>query len=275
MGPIPTALNEIRSQIPPAILERAFLDKVRHYATSPANLDALIRSEVLEKRVLPNCNLVGGVQAVLDLSGIVRDEPDSRTSIYCIPPEYLQGRDIVSAHSVSYGFGYSNSYGNYNPMFDAMQAQGCGNAGILTAASALWSAYANMPIIATARTQIIGVNTVMIQDQIRIPGRAWLFCVLAHDSQMTNIQPASYMRFAELCVLATKAYIYNTQIVELNMGAIAGGYDLGIIKDIISEYADANQNYLDALSERWRKTSILNDQAQSLIAIRNLLGTNW
>lgn len=274
-SPFPMALMEIKNRIPIPVLQRAFGDVQRRFSSVPVDLDSMIMQNVIKSRVMMHCNIIGGTQVMINLSGYPRQVPDERSSLYHVPPEALQGREIVSPQSVSYGYGYSIAYSNYNPYFDQMQSAGCGNAGILTAANQIYSAMANLPIVETARVTLIGTNQVLIQDQVRIPDRVYLRAMLTHDSQMANIQSASWGRFAQLCVLATKAYIYNHMVINLNRGAIEGGFDLGVIKEIIDGYADADELFLTYLEETWFKTSRMNDHETHLRHVRNLMGSGW
>jgi hypothetical protein len=274
-SPFQFALMEIRNNIPPEVLQRAFGDAGRRFSAVPVDIDSIITQNVIKSRVMAHANLIGGTQVMINLSGYPRQVPDERSSLYHVPPEALQGREIVSPHSVSYGYGYSIAYSNYNPYFDQMQSAGCGNAGILTAANQLYSAMANLPIVETARVTLIGTNQVLIQDQVRIPDRVYLRATLTHDAQMANIQSASWGTFAKLCVYATKAWIYNYYLVPLNRGAIEGGFELGVIKDVIDGYSDANELFLTYLEETWNKTSRMNDHETHLRHVRNLMGSGW
>jgi hypothetical protein len=269
------ALQEIRARIRPQLLTEAFQPQLRMHSIVPTDLSTLIRKNVIDSRVMTSCNLIGGEEILLDLSGLPRDVPDERSSLYYIPMELTQGRQIMAVNSVSYGYGQSIAYSSYNPWFDSMQQQGCGNAGILTAANPLYAAMANMPIVETARVSLVNVNVIMIQDQIRIPDRVFLRCRIAHDSEMANIQSASWGAFAALCVLATQAYIYNNLIIAVNQGQILGGYEIGEFKNQLDNLADADELFLTYLNEKWYKTSKMNSAETHLRHVRNLMGGPW
>jgi hypothetical protein len=61
-----------------------------------------------------------------------------------------------------------------------------------------------------------------------------------------------------LVEFAVKAYIYNELIVDIDMGELQGGQQLGIFKQIVEGYADAEQNYQDKLKS-WMAISVMND----------------
>jgi len=272
---IQKALQDIRFRIPRQLLQEAFMSEMRHFAIVPTDIDTLIRKNVIDTRVMTDCNLIGGEELMLDLSFVPREIPDNRSSLYYVPPEAIQGRQIVSVMSVSYGYGQSIAYSNYNPYFDNMQQQGCGNAGVLTAANQLMSSMTNMPIVETARVSLVNTNVVLVEDQIRIPDRVFLRCRIAHDSEMQNIQPASWGMFSELCVFAVKAYIYNQLIITVNQGQVLGGYEIGEFKSQLDNFADADELYRTHLAEKWYKTSKFNSQLSAVRHVRNLMGGAW
>jgi hypothetical protein len=75
----------------------------------------------------------------------------------------------------------------------------------------------------------------------------------------------------ELIPIRTKP-IYNTYTVQLDIGELRGGQNLGKIKEIIDSYADAEQNYEDYLKEKWAKIAIMNDGERWLRALRMQIG---
>lgn len=272
---IQKALLDIRARIRPALLQRAFADPSQRWSTQPMDLDFLIRSNVIDTRVRSDCNLIGGMQVLINLSGYPREVPDERSSLYHVPMEATQGRQIVSPHSVSYGYGYSIAYSNYNPFFDQMMQGGCGNAGILTVANQLYSSMSNMPIVESARVQMISPNTILIQDQVRIPDRVYLRATLEHDSEMSELQPPAQRAFSNLCVLAVQAYIYNSLIIEVNRAQISGGFEIGEFKNQLDMLSDSDELYRTYLDETWYKTSRMSDHETHLRHVRNMMGNGW
>ena len=272
---IAKALQDIHFYIPSELLKEAFLAENRRYSTMPMDIDFFIRRNIIDSQVRSDCDLIGGKQILINCSAFARTVPDERSSIYHIPLEATQGRQIVSPHSVSYGYGYSIAYSNYNPFFDQMMQEGCGNAGILTPAGQLYSAMSNMPIVETARVSLLTPNTILIQDQVRIPDRVYCRAVLAHDSEMSDILPASQGVFAQLCVYAVQAYIYRKLVIEVNMGRIQGGFEIGEFKNQLDRFSDSAELYRTFLNEKWYKTSRMNDPETQLRSIRSLMGSGW
>jgi hypothetical protein len=77
---------------------------------------------------------------------------------------------------------------------------------------------------------------------------------------MSHIQPRSYKAFCKLVEYAVKAFIYNEYIIEVDMGELRGGHNLGKFKDIIEGYSDAEELYSTYLTEKWQKIAFQNDR---------------
>ena len=53
--------------------------------------------------------------------------------------------------------------------------------------------------------------------------------------------------FNKVCEYAVKAYIYTKLIFSIESNLVVRGMDIGIMKDIVSNYADANEKYDEQL----------------------------
>ena len=81
-------------------------------------------------------------------------------------------------------------------------------------------------------------------------GTLWAMnCRLAYDDFLTNLNTTSVQPFADLCVWAVKAYIFNITTVPLDKAYIMNGYQVGQFKTIIDSYADANEKYAEAFDK--------------------------
>ena len=121
-------------------------------------------------------------------------------------------------------------------------------------------AMGSMPVTSTAYVQLIGENVVMVRDTVLLPANIYLRCLLENDSNMSHIQLKSYRDFSKLVELAVKAYIYNEYVITMDMGELYAGQQLGRFKEIIDNYADAEELYQTFLTERWEKVSLMNDR---------------
>src|SRR6185312_14126598 len=152
------------------------------------------------------------------------------TMIYRIPKSRTNGRTILSALNVT--FTNPGAISTVNPYVDASSSQ------MLVVASQLLDTMGTVPITSTAYVQLIGENVVMVRDTTLLPVNCYLRCVLANDDNLNHLQIRSYPIFSQLCIYAVKAYIYNNTIIDIDIGELYGGQQLGRIKEIIDEYKE-------------------------------------
>jgi hypothetical protein len=112
----------------------------------------------------------------------------------------------------------------------------------------------------------------MVRDVVAKTPHSWLVCLVANSGEMENIQPAYYGIVAELSVLACKAFIYTKLRVGIDQGQLMAGQDLGVIKEVVSEYADANQTYRELLKEKGGKLMFMNDRKRHARDLRSRVG---
>lgn len=265
MSAISVALSEVKARIPPPILEKVFINRAQHWRATPMSLDDHILNAVIRPRVLVACNLVGGTEVHINLANVPYERVDDITSVYRIPKDKTQGRTIISvlnityadpARSGGYGTGVASAYSSSTE----------------SAAQGMVNALANIPVTSTAYVQLISENTVMVRDTMVVPANSFLRCVLENDEEMSHIQLRSYRAFSNLVTHAVKAYIYNEYIIQLDMGELSGGVSLGMFKEIIVGYADAEANYQDYLSEVWEKTAFMNDRETFTRFLKTMIG---
>jgi len=252
------ALKQIRFNIPPQILNYVFGNEFYQdwRREAPASVDEMIRMKVIRDRVFVDCDIVGGTHAIISLDGLEPYVPDSYSTIFEIPQSRLGDRDIVSALSV-----------NYMPHSAAMGALGTpyGSVNPITAsdvtntAQRVVDSFATVPHISSSNVEVIAHNTIVIRDRMKAVTVYELRCILSNESEMSNLSVRTYPLLAEACVLACKAYIYNTAIIQLGSGYLEQGRELGVFKDTIDSYADANELYATFRRERLAKGLFMND----------------
>lgn len=260
------ALDEVKFRINKRVLEKVFI--TRHQTgwrnPQPLSLDEQILREVIRPRVMVDCNLVGGTEAIIDLNGLIADRANDYTSVYRIPKDKTQGRSIQSVLNITFSDPTkASSYG---------VAAGNQATSMLQAASSVMNAMGSIPITSTARVSLIGENVVMVRDTVVLPANIYLRCILENDEAMSHIQLKSYVHFSNLVTLAVKAYIYNEYIVEMDMGELHGGQSLGVFKTLIEGYADAEELYQTYLLEKWQKVALMNDVESYTRLLRSVIG---
>ena len=264
MNALRKALDELKFTIPRTILDTVFVKRHTNYRVSSPSLDEQILNEVIRPRVYIDSNLVGGAEILVSLNGLQGEEVNVVDMVYRIPKKLTNNRSIMSVLNVTYVDAQSMAAaGNY---------ASCGVSAEQSAAQNYLDAISPLPMISTGRITMIGENVVLIKDSIRIPSNSYLRCIVAHDEAMTHIQPRSYKAFCKLVEYAVKAYIYNEYIIEVDMGELRGGHNLGKFKDIIEEYSDANELYDTYLTEKWQKVSLMNDRESYTRLLKLMIG---
>tara|TARA_B100000929_G_scaffold232756_2_gene189223 strand:+ start:4426 stop:5235 length:810 start_codon:yes stop_codon:yes gene_type:complete len=253
MNPITKALSELKFRIPKPILEKAFLPKKTwgglHHKT-PVSLDYRIREAVIDARVMVDCNLVGGTEVTVPLGDIVPQYLPEYKVIWRIPLNLTQNRNITRVYSLIYGDGgvpsHTNMYNTGGSVYD-------------DAASGLLASHMPIPNISNAEIQLIGENTVLAHMHIPPSPRLYLRCVVENDGEFNNLPPTSILRFCKLVEFATKSYIYNNLMIEMDRGELSGGSDLGRFSSMVEDYADAEELYQEYFEEHWRKIALFSD----------------
>lgn len=253
MNPINKALSELKFRIPKPILERAFVPP-RTFGgmrqRSPVSLDYRIREAVIDARVMVDCDLVGGTETTIPLASVPADYLADYKVVWSIPFTLTQNRKISRVYSLVYGDGGVPT--NATPY-------GQGGSQLADAARGLMSSHAPIPNVSNAEIQLVGENTIMAHQHIPLSPQLHLRCVLENDSEFNHLPPTSVHHFCKLVEFATKSYVYNELIVELDRGEIAGGADLGRFSSLVEDYADAEELYQEYFSEAWRKVAIFSD----------------
>lgn len=264
MNAITRAVDEIKFRINRRILEEVFVERGARWRQAPKSIDECILEQVVRPRVLVDCNLVGGTEAFVYLDDVPYERMNDYTSVYRIPKTKTQGRSILTALNITFADPTKvSSYGI---------AAGAQNTTMLQAGQAVMDAYGALPVTSTHRVQLIGENTIMVRDTVTLPPNVFLRCILANDENMSHIQMRSYRPFCKLVELAVKAYIYNDQVIEMDIGKIRGGQEIGKFKEIVEGYADAEENYQTYLTEQWQKIAFMNDNETMSRWTRSLIG---
>ena len=253
MNPVTKALSDIKFKIPKPILQEAFIERQgfgQFQRKTPLSLDYRIREEVIEARVLEDCNLVGGKEVTIPLHSVQAQYMEHWKTIWAVPLELTDNRRITRVYSLIYGEGgvptHTNLYNTGGSVYE-------------DAASGLMASHMPIPNISNAEIALIGENTVMAHMHIPPSPNLYLRAVVEADSDLSHLNPASIPVFSKLVEYAVKSYIYNKLIIEIDEAYLRGGQQLGRFMSIIEEYADAEELYQEFFNEKWRKIALFSD----------------
>lgn len=267
MNILKKALDDLKYNIPGEILRIAFQDNT-NWRQAPVSIDSIILNKVIRNRVLIDANLVGGEMVLIPLNDVTVRYLDTYTSVYEIPLEKTFFRNIISLLSVSYlpTLFSGSPMGGGVGMFQPTSVNDVSSASLR-----MMNSFANLPPVSTAFIELVGDNTVLIRNEMRISQAYVLRCIIGNEENLNNISIRSFQNFSRLCELAVKSYIYNNMIIKLDTAYLQGGQELGAIKSIIEGYSDSEQMYRDYLNEVWRPVAFMNDTQSHIRHIKMMV----
>lgn len=243
------ALTRILFEIPREILEYTFRTGENWEATYP--LEEMIIHRVIRTRVYKDTNIFGGKTKSIVLlpqyKEIMQRTPadvymnTGPHSLYRIPPHEREGCPIVDVHNLTFRGNYAGYVPNTNGWAGGVNVSTLGQ-GVLHSHT-----FADSP----PRPNV----TLLSGDLVRLsPSQhsliTWVMtCRIAYDQEFTNLSTSSLDTFANLCVAAVKAYIYNKLVIPMGKAYVQSGYEIGEFKMIVDSYSDAITRYNELLTD--------------------------
>lgn len=250
MSIINYTMNKIQQSIPMIVLDQTFFALLNHKTRIPMTLESRIQDEVIQKMVLPDINVIGGTTIFIRLDLCQLLEQQQQYSVFYIPPEVLDNRQITSAlEMVTPGMGIGNT-----SYIGGQGSSQIGSAGFQQSRS-----MQTMSENSFGKTMLINSNTVMVEGPYYHAPMCMLKVTVGHDNILSSIDHRNSLAFAELVILATKAYIFNKNSVAMNQGLIQGGASLDVYKEVVDSYSDALDMYHERLRTKWAVVDKLND----------------
>lgn len=266
MSAISKALSHVKYVIPREILNVVFINRLHRYNINPISIDESILNQVIRPRVLVDCNLIGGQEAYIQLDGVPQERTNDYTVVFRIPKDRTDGRSINSVINITMTDPTRlSSYSMTNQ---------CQATPLMLMGQAVLDALGPAPITSTAYVQLIAENTIMVRDTFILPANCYLRCILAMDEDMNHIQLRSYPVISKLVEYAVKSYIFHKYIIEMDVGELQGGHNIGRFKEVIDSYQDAEDNYQDYLTNVVQKVMYMNDASSYSRTLKLLLGNN-
>lgn len=274
MSPVQFAIAEIRSVIPDEILELAFIPKTKYKLSrsrfTPKSIDSQIYFSVINERVRRHVDSQGAKQITIPLSGLKFEEVEmgNGQAWTCHIPKRLTGgrtiTHVISVHVGMVGTGAGFLGGGSVSQFGLGVStrstnNACGNDIHLASAREIIDASKPMDMNFTSNVYLIDENTIMVEDRMPISNLE-LRCQVSSDEEFSFIQGAHVAVFAELCLLATQAYIYKKLSIVSDKAILDGGMDLGSVKEWIDKFADSNEQFNELVKGRWAKIQKMSDK---------------
>lgn len=243
-------IDKIKEEIPEFVLEQAFFSQELYRTRIPVTVDTRIQELVIQKTVLPDINVIGGTTIYVPLHLCEILERDYSYTVIRVPPEAIDNQHITSVlEVVTPGTGL----GNRSYMTGGSASQ------VGAAAQQQLQSMTTMNNLTSGKTMLINTNTVMVEGPYQYIDHCMLKVTVGHDALLSSIDHRNSLAFAELVILAVKAYIYNKNVIAVDQGMIQGGSELGSFARIVGEYSDAREMYKERLKTSWAKVDKLND----------------
>lgn len=246
---IDISLSQIYNTIPRELLELAFRDP-SDPASRYAQLHEVIINKVINGRILKDCNVFGGKPKLITLQlsfmepgTITQTEQIMGLGSYClyrIPPEEREHVPITEVASCHYP-GYMNVWPGHHPYAS-------GSSLVNMAQDVLQShTFSNAP--PTPIPELLAGDLVRLNPPQHHHLDWVVNCRLGYDQQFSNLNVSAIRPLAQVAEHATKAYIYNKLIIQLDKAYIVGGAEMGSVLRIVEGYADSEARYIELLDQ--------------------------
>lgn len=256
------AIQDAMQIIPDEITTIVFRPAANGWRQSPITIEESIMAKVIRKRVIPDANIATGEHMMIRLAGITPVMVEDYRSVFEIPARLLHNRTILSVLGVSYspysagmGAAYSSIVGGAGAMFSQDTA---------VALQQMVESTSAVPNVSTCRADLVGVNTVMIEDSQRAGASYDLSCYVTDENFLNQLDPRAYHLFSELAEHAIKAYIFKNFFIAMGRSRNELGADLPEFKEIVDSYRDSEVNYRTFLREKWKKTGFISNSDRML-----------
>lgn len=262
--PLDHAIMTVCSKIPPEILELGISKANKKFHVNN-NLTEFLCRDIINKRVLKDCNLVAGeVKTIVlkptwletmvgDHGGYAGD--DGPNTVYRIPPEARDGKAISQVLTVQF------PYLTY-------QSSGIANADVASGGYSLVDQVdqvLNSWTLATPRNH--PVVTLLSGDLVKLTPsqytrQNWLLtCRINYDETFNNLSDSSVRILSDLVLYATQEWLYTNLIVDIDRAEQETGMDINTIKAIVEKFESAGEKYEEAFL-KFRGASLLTPEVR-------------
>ena len=237
------AFARIYNVIPKQVLEAAF-----NPMQEDVSLDEVIKEKVLLARVRDDLSVRAGklkrFMLTLDMCKYTSSPSpyalgvSGSYSTFLVPPEEREHRDIACILQLR--FPYSINTSSTGSFYNSCSVKG-NSLGNLACAALNAQTGGN---VLTNPQGILHPGNIITLDPPAYAFVPWQCTVrLKYDDNFSGMDVTEIAPFTQLCEQAVKAYIYTNLIFDIETNLVYRGMDLGIIKDIVNGYSDANEKY--------------------------------
>ena len=244
-------ISKVRSQIPPRILNKVFTEMNRFNTDQMVSPEFMIRRQVIEQVVIPDCNVHGGQHVNFKIFDLPKKSVSSGYLIE-IPLERTQGRHLTSVQLVGMDGGGLSTGTSIGGMANT----------IMNVSKGYDSGF-------SADVRIVAPNVIHIESNVVTYG---LRGTIGYDDRISSLDKHYWGDFAKLVILATKAMIYHNYIMELGSMDSNGSAPNQQLVNIIERYESAQEEYDLMLDEEMGKILILSDPLASSDALKLGIG---
>lgn len=250
-NPIEHCLNQIFYRIPNEILNNVFQEASQTGFPLPTH--EVIRQKIIVGRVLKECNIYGGKLKYIPLKAEYEESVDQSQlysmsqypnfKIYRIPEEEREGVEISDVIEVNPPMSNSGQipYPNAGLSGGGSTAQSKANDVLESYTGNTYFPKPMVELMSGDLVRLSPANYIMVD---------WVLTVkLCFDQNFTNMNNSAIMPMADLCVAATKSYIYNQLIIQLDRVSMEAGTELSNFRSIIEGYEPAEDEYRELLQQ--------------------------
>lgn len=263
MTPAETAVKYVARFINKMVLADAFLDPEERKLRGGNALYGAMQKKLIEEFLCHELSSLGGTTKFIPLENIPFRKVDNWTKIFEIPDHLREGKDVVRASFVNRSVRAGTNILSPNNI-----NQWGRNSGLPQSVEQMARSNLAIAKTMTAELEFIGPNMFELRDFNIVHLQPTLECKLAYSKDMNEITQPYQSVFNELVLVAAKNYIYQELSMELDMGKLAMGRELGRYGDLVESFADAGSMY-EELKPKWRKYLMLMDRVASSNHYRN------
>ncbi|EBX3776483.1 hypothetical protein DRV66_09465 [Salmonella enterica subsp. enterica serovar Chester] len=256
MSVIDYCLRRIRREIPEPILRAAFVPQnLRNFGVA-SSLDNEITQKVFREYLIPEVSRLGQYTEI-DLQGLPfeNDTQDYYSRIYYLDDMKTGGRPILDVHmAVTPVAGQAYTLPPAGSYLDGATS------GVLASTQQVVDSQSAMSRISSPEVKKLGPNTIKIKDPGMFVYATKLQVKFEMSEDLNEIKPAFYPVVADMALYATKQYIYNKMIFDMDSGRLENGMEFGAFKNVIEGYSDAGEMFNDNLP-RLQRAMVHNDDS--------------